>query len=202
LRRGIALSLSTVVWNVVEAVVAVAAGMIASSVALISFGVDSSIEVVSALIVSRRLWLELREGTDDQTDLGENRAARIAGGLLLLLSVYIAIDAGGRLLGQGEEAQSSPIGIALVSMSLVIMPLLGWAKLRTAQALDSAALRADAFETIACAWLSLTTLVGLALNAAWGWSWADPLAALLIIPLIVREGLEGWQSGHTHDSPT
>ena len=88
------------------------------------------------------------------------------------------------------------LGIVVTAISLVVMPLLGWAKLRTAGALRSGALRADAYETITCAWLSLTTLVGLVLNAALGWWWADPLAALVIVPLAVREGLEGWRGDH------
>jgi divalent metal cation (Fe/Co/Zn/Cd) transporter len=188
--------LSTVAWNVGEAVVAIAAGAIAGSVALISFGIDSSVEIISAMVVSWRLWREYRGRAAQDTDLLERQAARITGGLLLLLAVYIVVDAGRRLMGFGEEADASLAGIALTGLSLLVMPLLGWAKLRTAQALQSAAMRADAFETIACAWLSLTTLLGLALNAALGWSWADPLAAILITPLIVREGIEGWQSGN------
>ena len=117
----------------------------------------------------------------------------MAGTLLLLLAVYIVVDAGRRLLGFGAEAERSILGIALTAVSLVVMPFLGWAKLRTARRLGSGALRADAYETIACAWLSLTTLAGLVLNATLGWWWADPLAALCLVPLIVREGLEGWK---------
>ena len=195
LRRGLWLSLCTVAWNVVEAVVAIAAGAIASSVALISFGIDSSVEIISAAVVSQRLWRELRGLAAHDTERLERRTARITGGLLLLLALYIVMDAGRRLLGFGADADASLAGIALTALSLLVMPLLGWAKLRTARALQSAALRADAFETITCAWLSLTTLAGLALNAGFGWSWADPLAAILIVPIIVREGIEGWQGG-------
>ena len=194
LRRGLWLSFLTVAWNVVEAVVAIASGVIANSVALISFGIDSSVEVVSALVVSWRLWREYRVGIGEDSKVLERRAARIAGTLLFVLAIYIFIDAGRRLIGFGEEAHTSFTGMVLTSVSLVLMPLLGWAKLRTAHALQSAAMRADAFETIACAWLSLTTLCGLALNAAFGWSWADPLAAMLIVPMIVRESMEGWRS--------
>jgi cation diffusion facilitator family transporter len=200
LSRGLWLSLATVAWNIVEAVVALAAGAIASSIALISFGIDSSVEIISAVVVSWRLWVELRGGTAQSTEGLERRTARITGGLLLLLAAYIVVDAGRRLSGYGEEAEASFAGIVLTVLSLLVMPLLGWAKLRTANALQSAAMRADAFETITCAWLSLTTLSGLTLNAAFGWSWADPLAAVLITPLIIREGIEGWQSGNTDDS--
>ncbi len=123
----------------------------------------------------------------------ERRTGRIAGALLLGLAAYIAIDAGRRLFGYGTEPQESRLGIALTALSLVVMPALGRAKLRTAIALKSSALRADAYETLTCAWLSLTTLAGLVLNAALGWWWADPLAALAIVALAVREGIEGWR---------
>ena len=192
LRRGMHLSLIVIIWNVIEAVVAVTAGMIASSVALISFGIDSSVEVLSAVVVFWRLRAETRGGGVGRAERLERRAAPITGGLLLLLAIYITVDAGRRLLGYGEEATTSLAGIVLTLVSLVVMPLLGWAKLRTADALDSATMRADSYETIACAWLSLTALVGLGLNAVLGWSWTDPLAALLILPLIIREGLEAF----------
>ena len=106
------------------------------------------------------------------------------------------MDAGRRLFGFGSVAEESRLGIVLTAISMIIMPVLGWAKLRTAVALHSGALRADAYETITCSWLSLTTFLGLALNAAFGWWWADPLAALAIVPLAVREGLEGWRGEH------
>jgi len=182
---------ATVAWNVVEGVIALGAGVLASSVALIGFGVDSFIETASGAVVGWRFWRELRGPDAQDAERVERRAARIAGGLLLLLALYIAVDALRRLLGYGAPAEESRVGIALTAVSLLIMPVLGWAKLRTARALDSGALRADAYETVACAWLSLTTLAGLSLNALWGWHWADPAAALVLLPLIVREGLEG-----------
>jgi divalent metal cation (Fe/Co/Zn/Cd) transporter len=191
LGRSVLLEAVTVGWNVLEGLVAVSAGAIAGSVALVGFGVDSFIETASGLVVGWRFLRELRGMAPERAELTERRAARIAGLLLLVLAAYIVVDAGRRLLGYGPEAGESLLGIVLTAVSLVVMPLLGWAKLRTAARLRSAALRADAYETIACAWLSLTTLTGLALNAALGWHWADPLAALLLVPLIVREGLEG-----------
>ena len=112
------------------------------------------------------------------------------------LSVYIVVDAGRRLFGFGSEAEESRLGIVLTAISMIVMPVLGWAKLRTAVALHSGALRADAYETITGSWLSVTTFLGLVLNAAFGWWWADPLAALAIVPLAVREGLEGWRGEH------
>ncbi len=195
LRRGLWLSVAVVVWNVIEGIVAIAAGLVASSVALISFGFDSSIEVISALVVTWRLATEFRDGGIERAEKLERRAAPITGALLFALAAYIVVGAGRRLIGFGEEADTSVVGIVLTSVSLVLMPILGWAKLRTAKGLESSAMRADAYETIACAWLSLTALVGLVLNAAFGWTWADPIAALLILPLIIREGIEAWHSG-------
>jgi divalent metal cation (Fe/Co/Zn/Cd) transporter len=133
----------------------------------------------------------LGHADEERAELLERRAGRIAGALLLALAAYIAVDAGRRLLGFGAEARESIVGIALTAVSLAVMPMLGWAKLRTAADLKSGALRADAYETIACAWRSLATLTGLILNLALGWWWADPLAALAIVPLVVREGMEG-----------
>ena len=199
LRRGVWLAWATVAWNAVEGVVAISAGALASSVALIGFGVDSFVETASGAVVGWRLRSELTGQADrERAEVLERRTGRIAGALLLALSAYIILDAGRRLLGYGAEAQESWVGIALTAISLVVMPFLGWAKLRTATALRSGALRADAYETITCSWLSLTTLVGLILNAAFGWWWADPVAALAIVPLAVREGLEGWR-GECHE---
>jgi divalent metal cation (Fe/Co/Zn/Cd) transporter len=193
LRRGILLEAAVIAWNVLEGIVAVVAGLLANSVALLGFGIDSFIEVASAAIVLRRLVKEVRGRSAIEAERFEARARQIAGALLLALAAYIMIESSRRLLGYGAQAEESFLGIVLTALSLVAMPLFGWAKLRTAAALHSGALRADAFETIACAWLSLTTLVGLVLNATLGWTWADPLAALLIVPLLLREGWEGWR---------
>lgn len=190
LTRALRLEIATVSWNVLEGIVAVVAGSLAGSVALIGFGVDSFIETASGAVVGWRFREELRGDRPDPAEETERRASGIAGALLLILALYILLDAGRRLLGLGRQATESVVGIALTAISLVVMPLLGRAKLQAASALRSAALRADAYETITCAWLSLTTLAGLALNAAFGWWWADPLAALILIPLIVREGIE------------
>jgi divalent metal cation (Fe/Co/Zn/Cd) transporter len=200
LRRGILLEVATVGWNVVEGIIAVSAGILASSVALIGFGIDSFVETTSGAVVGWRLRAELVGRLDEtHAEALEHRAGRIAGALLLGLAGYIVIDAGRRLLGFGSAAQESRLGIVVTAISLFVMPLLGWAKLRIATALRSGALRADAYETITCSWLSLTTLLGLILNAALGWRWADPVAALAIVPLAVREGLEGWRGGdHCH----
>lgn len=180
-------------WNVVEGVIAIAAGWVAGSIALTGFGIDSFIETTSGAVVGWRLRRELRGLSMERAERLERRTARVAGALLMGLAVFILVEAGRRLLGFGEPAQTSAVGIVLTAVSLVVMPVLGWAKLQTARQLGSRALRADAFETIACAWLSLTTLTGLALRASFGWGWADPLAGLVLVPLIVREGWESWQ---------
>lgn len=190
LRRGLLLAVATVLWNVLEGIIAVAAGVAAGSVALLGFGIDSFFETASAVVVGWRLRDEWRGGSPERAERLEQRTARIAGGLLLLLAVYIAVDAGRRLLGYAAPAEPSRLGLGLTAASLVVMPLLGWAKLRTARFLQSSALRADAFETLACVWLSVTTFTGLLLNVLFGWAWADPAGALLLIPLIVREGWE------------
>lgn len=189
LRRGLGLEVFTVGYNALEGLVAIVAGLLAGSVALTGFGVDSVIEVTSGVLLWWRLRSEL--GSAPLGPGVERRAARGAGLLLLGLALYILMDSARHLL-TADRPQASPVGIALTGLSLVVMPLLARAKLRTAAALDSRALRADAHETIVCAWLSLTTLLGLAVNALLGWWWADPVAALLMLPLIVREGLEAW----------
>ena len=187
LRRGVQLEATTVGYNMLEGVVAIWAGLAASSVALTGFGVDSVIEVTSGAILWWRLRAEL--GSPPLRAVVERRATRLAGALLLLLALYVVVESVRRMV-TGEHPHESPIGIALTMLSLVVMPLLARAKLRTAEALDSRALRADAHEAIVCAWLAFATLVGLLLNAALGWWWADPAAALAMVPLIMREGLE------------
>ena len=187
LHRGVTLEAMTVGYNALEGLVAIVAGVAAGSVALTGFGVDSVIEVTSGALLWWRLRSEL--GSAPLGPAVERRAARLAGVLLLALGAYIVLESGYRLY-QGDRPDPSPVGIGLTLLSLVVMPLLARAKLRTAKQLGSAALRADAHETIVCAWLSATTLVGLVLNAAVGWWWADPVAALAMLPLIVREGVE------------
>ena len=190
LRRGIALEGVTVGYNALEGLVAIAAGLAAGSVALTGFGIDSVIEVTSGALLWWRLRAEL--GSAPLGPAVERCAARGAGFLLLALAVYIVTDSV-RLLLTANRPEASPVGIALTALSLVVMPLLARAKLGVATDLGSRALRADAHETIVCAWLSGTTLLGLGLNATLGWWWADPVAALAMLPLIVREGIEAWR---------
>jgi divalent metal cation (Fe/Co/Zn/Cd) transporter len=190
LRKGVLLAGVTVAYNALEGLIAIAAGLAARSIALTGFGVDSAIEVASGVVVWWRLRAEL--GRPALGSAAEARAARGAGLLLLTLAGYLVVESGRRLV-LGDRPDSSLIGLVVTALSLVVMPLLARAKLRVANALGSRALRADAHETIVCAWLSFTTLLGLALNAALGWWWADPVAALAMVPLITREGLEAWQ---------
>src|SRR5213082_1855474 len=187
LRRGVALEGVTVGYNALEGVIAIAAGLAAGSVALTGFGIDSVIEVTSGVLLWWRLRAEL--GSREIGPAVEARAARWAGVLLLALAVYIVAESGRRLL-TGDRPGESVVGIVLTALSLIVMPLLARAKLRVAASLGSRALRADAHETIVCAWLSATTLLGLGLNAMLGWWWADPLAALAMLPLSVREGIK------------
>lgn len=196
LRRGLVVESALISWNIIEGVVAVAAGLLASSVALVGFGIDSGIEVLSAAVVTWRLWIEWRGASDARVEHVERTAARVAGSILLVLAVYIIVDAGRRLLGHGPEAEESLVGIVLTAISLVVMPVLGWIKLDIARRLESKALRADSMQTFACCWLSISTFIGLSANAMFGWTWADPLAALFIVPLVVREGIEGLR-GHS-----
>ena len=191
LRRGIALEGVTVGYNTLEGLVAIAAGVAAGSVALTGFGIDSVIEVTSGALLWWRLRTEL--GSAPLGPTVERRAARGAGFLLLALGVYIVIDAV-RVVLTRSHPESSVVGIVLMGLSLIVMPLLARAKLGVAATLGSRALRADAHETIVCAWLSATTLLGLFLNGALGWWWADPVAALAMVPLIVREGVEAWST--------
>ena len=200
LRRGYLLELATIGWNIAEGLVAIIAGTHAHSVALVAFGIDSFIETTSGAVVGWRLRDELRGRSAGNAEHVERRAARIAGALLLVLALYIVVDAVGRLMGFGARARESPLGIGVTVVSLIVMPVLAHSKLKVASALDSRALRADAYETITCMWLSGTTLSGLVLNATVGWWWADPLAALVLVPLIVREGLEAWR-GDPCDHP-
>jgi len=187
LRQGITLEGVTVGYNALEGLVAIAAGIAAGSVALTGFGIDSVIEVASGVLLWWRLRAEL--GLAPLGPTVEHRAARGAGFLLLALGVYIVTDSV-RVLVTGSRPESSLIGIVLTALSLIVMPLLARGKLRVAASLGSRALRADAHESIVCAWLSATTLLGLGLNAVLGWWWADPVAASAMLPLIVREGLE------------
>ena len=185
---------ATLAYNVIEAVVAVWAGTEAGSIALLGFGLDSVIECVAAAVLLWRLRVESSSDDPERIEAAERRAHRFVGLTFLALAAYVVVQAVVTLVS-GDRPASSVVGIVLAAASLVVMPLLAWAKLRTAAGLGSGALRAEARETLACAYLSLTLLLGLTLNAAAGWWWADPVAALLMVPWLLREGLEGLRGG-------
>lgn len=196
LRRGLKLEALTVGWNVVEGAIAVAAGIMAGSIALMTFGIDSFVETTSALVVGWRLYAEMRHRSGENVEQVEAVTSRLVAVLLLALVIYIFVESLSKLFGSGARPAESHLGIAITALALAVMPLLSRAKLACANALDSAALRGDACQTVACAWLSATTLLGVGANAAFGWWWADPIAALLLIPVILREALEGWTGDH------
>ena len=188
--QAIKLEIFTVFWNIVEGILAIWFGLQADSIALMGFGIDSFIETVSASIVWWRLNEELKEATTEKVDRAERLASKIAGSLLLILAVYVACDALRRLFGYGEHPRESPFGIITTIIAPVVMFILSKSKLKTAAKLNSKALKTDAVETMCCAWLSITTLGGLILNILFGWWWADSIAALILVPLITREGIE------------
>ena len=186
-RRGLWLNYITIAYNTIEAVVSLAAGVVAGSVALIGFGVDSVIEVTASIVAQWRLRADFNPVRRERV---EHLAVRIIGGTFLALALYVAYDSISTLVNR-EKPDGSVVGVILLAMSVVVMPLLARAKRRVAGGLSSSALTADATQTSLCAYLSVIALVGVALNTLLGWWWADPVAALAMVPIIVKEGLEG-----------
>jgi len=186
LRRGRRLEYFTLGWNLLEALVAVVAGGIAGSIALIGFGVDSLIECVSGAVL---LW-RLSSPVHDESR--EKLALRLVGVSFFVLAAYVGVEAVKSLVTREPPDASIP-GIVLSILSLIVMPLLARAKRRVAADIGSRALVADSRQTDLCAYLSAILLVGLALNALFGWWWADPVAALIMTPIIAREGVEAWR---------
>jgi divalent metal cation (Fe/Co/Zn/Cd) transporter len=189
-RRGLRLEYLTVAWNVLEAVVAVWAGIGAGSIALVGFGLDSMIEVFAASVV---IW-DFKGASEER----QERALRLIAISFFLLAAYVTVEALRDLI-VGSEAEESAVGIALAAVSLAVMPALAIAKRRTGRQLGSATLLADATETMLCSYLSAILLVGLLLNATVDLWWADPLAALGIAYLAVREGMEAWRGDEHHE---
>ena len=185
-RRGRWLEYFTIVWNLLEGIVSVGAGLLAGSVALVGFGFDSFIESASGGALLWRLHLDHPE----RREQAEKFALKLVGGSFLLLGAYVTFDAVKSLIRR-ELPEASYLGIGIAALSLVVMPLLAGAKRRVAKEIHSHAMEADARQTDICTYLSAILLGGLLLNALLGWWWADPVAALIMIPIIVKEGIEG-----------
>lgn len=186
LREGRRLEYFTIFYNSLEGLIAVSTGLLAGSIALVGFGFDSVIEVTSGAIL---LWVLQRQRNESQREEDEGIALRIVGSCFLLLAGYVGYEAIVALYYQ-ETPERSLVGIILAIASLIVMPLLTRAKRRVARELNSTAMAADAKQTEFCTYLSAILLGGLLLNALLGWWWADPAAALVMVPIIGKEGIE------------
>jgi divalent metal cation (Fe/Co/Zn/Cd) transporter len=186
-RRGLWLNYLTIGYNTIEAIVSLVAGLVAGSVALIGFGVDSGIEVTASIAAQWRLRSDL---DPERRERVERITHRIIGGSFLALAAYVTIESV-TTLWQREAPEPSIVGLIILVMSVVVMPVLAGAKRKVARALFSRALEADAMQTSICAYLSVIALAGVALNTFLDWWWADPVAALAMVPIIAREGVEG-----------
>jgi divalent metal cation (Fe/Co/Zn/Cd) transporter len=192
-QKGLLAEYFTVGWNVVEGIIAIAAGVIAGSIALVGFGLDSYIEVASGLVL---IWRLRKHGFSNEEDeeTAEKKAIFFVGMTFFLLASYVIYESGKKLLLH-EQPEESLIGIVLATVSLIVMPFLAVWKRKIAEEINSRALRADALETLACSYLSFTLLLGLGGNALFGWWWADPVAALAMVYFLVKEGTEAVQEG-------
>jgi len=175
----------TITYNVIEGIIAVWAGVVASSAALIGFGLDSAVEVLSAAAIA---W----QFTRKDPERWEKVTVRAVGLAFFLLAAYVTVDAVLSLIGQ-EGPAHSPLGLGITALSLIVMPLLAWFEMRTGRELDSKSVMADATQLILCVYLSGAVFLGLILNAVLGWWWADSAAALVVALLAVREGIEAWR---------
>ncbi|MCU1670822.1 MAG: Cation efflux family protein [Blastococcus sp.] len=185
-RRAQLLAGASVAYNIVEAVIAVTAGLVAGSVALMGFGLDSVVEVSSGVII---LW-QFRHKVPETR---ERQALRLMALAFFGLAAYVTVESVRDLFFASSEPATSPVGIGLAIASLIIMPFLSWAQRRTGRALGSTTVVADSTQTLLCTYLSAVLLVGLVLNATLGWGWADPIAGLIIAAVAVREGIEAWK---------
>lgn len=185
--RGQYLSYLTVGWNALEGIVAVLAGLLAGSVALVGFGFDSAIETLSGAIMIWRLYSDSDEQNRERV---EALSLRLVGLSFILLALYVGYDSIKAILGQ-EPPQPSTAGLVIAALSLIVMPWLATQKRKVASQIQSSALTADAKQTDFCFYLSIILLSGLALNAIFHWWWADPVAALIMVPFIAKEGVEG-----------
>jgi divalent metal cation (Fe/Co/Zn/Cd) transporter len=185
-RRGEILEYATILWNSAERVIAILAGALAGSIALVGFGLDSFIEVSSGVVL---LWRLHHDRDELRRERREQLALRIVGWCFLALAAYVAWDSTGSLLRR-EQPEESLVGIVLAAVSLIVMPVLARAKRRVSAQLGSAAMAADARQTDFCMYLSAILLAGLTLNALFGLWWADPVAGLVMVPIIANEGVQ------------
>jgi divalent metal cation (Fe/Co/Zn/Cd) transporter len=191
-RGGVRIEVVTVAWMVVEAAVSLGAGIVAGSLLLVAFGLDSVIELVSGSILLWRLSTEARGGDVKRVEQAERRATRVVAVTLVILCVYVLASAVYGLLARAKP-ESSLVGIAVAAAAVVVMPYLGVTKRRLASRLESAALRGDAAESFTCAYMAATVLAGLALNAVFGWWWAEDVAALVFLFWLVGETREAFE---------
>jgi divalent metal cation (Fe/Co/Zn/Cd) transporter len=189
------LAWATIAYNTAEGLVAITAGALAGSVALVSFGLDSAVEVASAVVIA---WQFSRP----RPEQSERAALRAIAVTFLALAAYVTLDAVTTLTGIRGQARPSPVGIGLTAASLLVMPALAAAKRRVGRRLHSATVLADSTQTLLCTYLSAIVLTGLMLNATAGWTWADPLAALAVAGIAVREGIHAWHGDPCCDTPT
>ena len=195
IRRGKRLEYFTIAYNALEGLSSIVAGIFAGSIALVGFGVDSVIEVTSGAAL---LWRLHSDADAERREHSERMTLRIVGVCFLALAAYVAVDSIKSLV-QREPPEHSIAGIVITGLSVVIMPILARAKRRVGGAIGSRALIADSKQTELCTYLSAITLAGLALNAFVGWWWADPVAALIMVPIIGREGIEGLRGEQCDD---
>ncbi len=196
LRLGVGIEVVTIVWMVIEAGVALSVGFASRSVSLEGFGIDSIIELIAGGMLLWRLLVESRGGSQERVEWAERRAAWVTALGLFALACYIVADSGWTLLARTHPV-SSWWGVGLALAAAIMMPLLWQGKLRVAKRIGSAALKADAMCSITCAYMSVTLLVGLLLNHVFGWWWADPLSALVLVYFIVQEGREALHEART-----
>ena len=185
--QGRRLEYFTIGYNSLEGLVSIVAGIVAGSVSLIGFGLDSLIEVTSGAALLWRLHHDLDHSRRERV---ERTTLRVVGGCFIALALYILYESGSTLIGNKEAARSIP-GIMVAAVSVVVMPLLARAKRRVAVGIGSAAMKADSRQTDFCTYLSAVLLGGLVLNAVVGWWWADPVAGLVMVPIIAKEGVDG-----------
>jgi divalent metal cation (Fe/Co/Zn/Cd) transporter len=188
--RGKRLEYFTIAWNSLEGLVALIAGVIAGSISLVGFGIDSFIEVTSGSVL---LWRMSVDADEQSRERNEKLSLRVVGICYVALAAYVGYESASDLLSRKQPEHSIP-GIVLACISLVVMPLLSRAKKKVGHELGSAAMHADAKQTDFCVYLSLILLAGLLLNAGLGWWWADPLAGLIMVPIMAKEGVDGMRT--------